>query len=105
MQHVTFVIADTHHHLSFLGKFHRVADQVPQDLAQSRAVRHHFMRQRQGWLHDKAQSLLLRLQTREVFQIGKEAGEIHRLVIKLNFTALHLIHINNIVEDITQRDR
>ena len=105
MQHVAFVIADTHRHLPLLSEFHRVADQVPQDLAQSRAVSHHLMRQRQGGLHNKAQALLLRLQARQVFQIGKEAGEINRLVIKLNFAALHLIHIYNIIEDITQRDR
>ncbi len=105
MQHVSFVIADTHRHLPLLGKFHRVADQVPEDLAQTRAVRDHFVRQRQGWLHDKAQPLLLRLQAGQVFQIGKEAGEINRLVIKLDFTALHLIHVDNIVEDIPQRDR
>ncbi len=63
------------------------------------------MRQRQRRLHHKTQPFLLRLQTGQVFEIGKEAGKIDFLVIQLNFTALHLIHVDNIVEDIAQRHR
>ncbi|MNC19520.1 hypothetical protein D3C75_674540 [compost metagenome] len=63
------------------------------------------MWQRQCRVHFQLQSFLLRLQTRKVFQVSKETGEINRLVIKLNFTALKLIHINDIVENITQSYR
>ena len=37
--------------------------------------------------------------------VRKEACKINRLVVELNFTALHLIHVDNIIEDIAQRDR
>lgn len=47
---------------------------------------------------------MLRLQCGEIFQIGKEAGEINRLIIKLDLTPFHLIHVDNIVEDIPERD-
>ena len=46
---------------------------------------------------------MLRLQARKVFQIRHKAGEINRLVIELDFTSLHLIHIYDIVENIPQR--
>jgi hypothetical protein len=42
---------------------------------------------------------------RKVFKVGKEAGEVHRLVIELYLTALHFIHVDNIIEDIPQRHR
>ena len=103
VQNAACIVTHAHGHLALLGKFHRVADQVPQDLAQTRAVSHYFMRQRQGRVEHKTQSFLLRLQAGEILQIGHEAGEIHRLVIQLNLTPLHLIHINDIVEDIPQR--
>ena len=61
VQHVAFVIANAHRNLPLLGKLHGVADEVPQDLPQTCAVRHHFMRQRQRWLHHKAQPFLLSL--------------------------------------------
>ena len=48
---------------------------------------------------------MLRLQAGEILQIRHETGEIYRLVIQLDFTPLHLIHINDIVENIPQRDR
>ncbi|SVM42988.1 Uncharacterised protein [Klebsiella pneumoniae] len=63
------------------------------------------MRQRKRRIQHKAQPFLLRLQTGEVFEVGQEAGKVHRLVIQLNFTPLHLIHLNNIIEDIAQRYR
>ena len=104
MQHVAFVIARTHGDLPFLGKLHGVADQIPQDLTQTRPVGNDLMRQRQGRIKYKAQPFLLRLQAGEIFQIRHKAGEIYRLVIELNFTPFHLIHVDNIVENIPKRN-
>ena len=106
VQDIAFVIAHADVHPTALwGKFHGVADKIPQDLPQAGAVGDHLVRQRQARLQHKAQSLLLRLQTRKVFKVGKEAGEVHRLVIELYLTALHFIHVDNIIEDIPQRHR
>ena len=63
VQHVPLIIANAHSNLSLLGKLHGVAVEIPQDLTQTRAVRHHFMRQRQRRFHHEAQSFLLGLQT------------------------------------------
>ena len=60
------------------------------------------MRQRKRGFQHKMQAFLLRLQAGEVFQVRKETGKINRLVVQLNFTPLHLIHLNNIIEDITK---
>ena len=54
MQHIAFVIAYAHRHLPLLGKLHGVADQVPQNLAQTRAVGDHLMWQRQRRIEHKA---------------------------------------------------
>ncbi|MNP34557.1 hypothetical protein D3C76_1278500 [compost metagenome] len=48
---------------------------------------------------------MLRLEPGKVLQIGEEPGKVYRLVIQLDFTTLHLIHIDNIVENIPQRHR
>ncbi len=105
MEDLTFVITHTHRHLPFAGKFHGVADQVPEDLPQTGAVGDHLVWQRQRRLEFETQPLLMRLQPGEVLQIRKEAGEVEWLVIELYFAPLHLIHIDNIVEDIAQRHR
>ena len=106
MQDISFVVAHADVHIpSLRSKFHGITNKIPQDLAQTRSVGDHFMRQRKRGVQHKMQAFLLRLQAGEVFQVGQEAGKVHRLVIQLNFTPLHLIHLNNIIEDITQRYR
>ena len=105
VQHIASIVAHAHDHAPLLSEFDGVADQVPQNLSQTSTVSNHFMRQRQRRLHHKTQPFLLRLQTGQVFEIGKEAGKIDFLVIQLNFTALHFIHVDNIIEDIAQRYR
>ena len=44
MQHIALVIARPHGHLSLLSELHGVADQIPQNLAQTRAVGNDLMR-------------------------------------------------------------
>ncbi|MNZ74079.1 hypothetical protein D3C78_925170 [compost metagenome] len=93
-----------HHDLPLRGKLHRVADQVPQDLPQAGAIGDDLLRQRLLRLHHKLQPFRLHQQAGEVFQIGQEAGKVHRLIVELHFTALEFVHLDNVIEDITQRD-
>ena len=104
MQHIAFIVAHAHGNLALLGEFDGVTDEVPQNLPQTRPVGHHFMRQRQRRFQDEAQPFLLRLQAGEVFQIGQETGEVDLLIIQLDFAPLHFIHVDNIVENIPQRN-
>ena len=103
-QRLVLLIGDAHYDLPMLGKLHCVADEVPQNLTQARAVGANLMRQRQVRCHNELKSLRLRQQSGEVLQIREEAGEVERLVIQLHLAALNLVHLNDVVEDIAERN-